>query len=93
MGNPSSRFEPQYSDIAFSFSALPSIKNMLSNEFSITIALDTEYVTVPDNNELSREIITWQFAFWNPDNIEQIVEVIFYSLMVTDFLFLLPCHG
>ena len=25
MGNPSSRFEPQYSDIAFSFSALPSI--------------------------------------------------------------------
>lgn len=80
MGNPSSRFEPQYSDIAFSFSALPSIKNMLSNEFSITIALDTEYVTVPDNNELSREIITWQFAFWNPDNIEQIVEVIFYSL-------------
>ena len=25
MGKPSSRFEPQYSDIAFSFSALPSI--------------------------------------------------------------------
>ena len=82
MGNPSSQFEPQYSDIAFSFSALPSIKNMLSNVFSITIALDTEYVTVPDNNELSREIITWQFAFWNPDNIEQIVEVIFYLSLI-----------
>lgn len=29
MGNPSSRFEPPYPDIAFSFSTLPSIKNML----------------------------------------------------------------
>ena len=80
MGNPSSRFEPQYPDIAFSFSTLPSIKNMLSNEFRITIALDTEYVTVSEDDEISREIITWQFAFWNPVNIDQIVEVIFYSL-------------
>lgn len=80
MGNPSSRFEPPYPDIAFSFSTLPSIKNMLSNEFRITIALDTEYVTGSADDEISREIITWQFAFWNPVNIDQIVEVIFYSL-------------
>ncbi len=52
---------------------------MLSNEFSITIALDTEYVTVSEDDEISREIITWQFAFWNPVNMAQ-TEVIFYSL-------------
>ena len=66
---------------------------MLSNEFRITIALDTEYVTGSADDEISREIITWQFAFWNPVNIDQIVEVIFYSLNGNRLPLSLPCHG
>ena len=57
---------------------LISVKAMRSNKDSFVIDFDTEFVYINFNSGQERLILSYQFAFYAPDDNSKIYEVIFF---------------
>ena len=67
----------QHLDGITSFNDLPSINPMRYNWDSIVIGFDTEFVYVGSGNNQKRFILSYQFAFHEPNDYDKIHEVVF----------------
>ena len=73
----------EYTNNIKSLNDLPSVKAMLYDKVSTVIGFDTEFFSVEAEEKQKRFVLSYQFAFFEPNDYDKIHEVIFLPVSAT----------